>query len=592
MKQLRRLILLARKYWSTLLLASFGVIGASLLNLVTPEIVRRLTASLTGKDGADPNMIIMFCAVLIGAYLIRAACRFISLCVSHLAAWRFVPDVTLKVYEKLQSMSLGYFHDKQTGDIMSRMINDTRQAEVLIAHSLPDFASNALIVGGVCVMMFRINPRLAALTLIPVPLVVVISRLFSSKVAPLFRINQRVLGEINGMTQDNLSGMKEIQAFAQETHERGRMAEKMREYSQVNINANIAAAFYHPGVEFLTSLGTVIVVAFGGMMANRGAMPVADVVGFIMYLSLFYQPLAILARLAEDVQHSFASAIRVFEVLDAESDVKEAPDASVMESCSGEVSFDDVTFYYNDQEPVLRDVSFTAKPGEMVAIVGPTGVGKTTVISLLERFYDPVRGAVRLDGCDISKLTLKSLRDQVSMVLQDTFLFNASISDNIAYGKPGASRLEIAEAARAANAEEFIAQMPAGYDTMVGERGVRLSGGQKQRIAIARAILRASPILVLDEATSSVDSQTESEIQLAIEKLAGTRTILVIAHRLSTVMRADKILVMKEGAIVERGTHEELIRAGGMYADMYRLQREGRRLSRDADLIMFDVNGK
>jgi ABC-type multidrug transport system fused ATPase/permease subunit len=472
------------------------------------------------------------------------------------------------------------------------MINDTRQAEMLIAHALPDLTSNALIVAGVAVMMFRINPRLALFTMIPVPFVVVISRLFSKKVTPLFRINQRVLGEVNGMTQDNLSGMKEIQSFAQEAQEHGKMAVKMKEYSQVNINANYASALYHPSIEFFTSLGTVVVVAFGGWMAGQGTMPVADVVGFIMYLSLFFQPLAVLARLAEDVQHSYASAIRVFDILDAETDVPEAPDAAVLAACEGEVTFENVTFHYNEQEPVLRDVSFNAKPGEMLAIVGPTGVGKTTVLSLLERFYDPIKGAVRLDGHNIASLTLKSLRDQISMVLQDTFLFNATIADNIAYGRPGAAMDEIIAAARAANAEEFIGAMPSGYMTMVGERGVRLSGGQKQRIAIARAILRGTPILVLDEATSSVDTETESEIQIAIDRLAGSRTILVIAHRLSTVMRADQILVMKEGSIVERGTHGELVGAGGMYARMYRLQQEGRRLSRDADLILFDENAE
>ncbi|MCL2060539.1 MAG: ABC transporter ATP-binding protein, partial [Oscillospiraceae bacterium] len=356
MNHLRRLVVLARQYWSTLLLATLGVIGASLLNLVTPEIVRRLTASLTQTGGVDTQMLFMFSAVLVGAYLIRSACRFVSIAISHLAAWRFVPDITLRVYDKLQSFSLKYYHDKQTGDIMSRMINDTRQAEMLIAHALPDLTSNALIVVGVAVMMFRINPRLALFTMIPVPFVVAISRLFSKKVTPLFRINQRVLGEVNGMTQDNLSGMKEIQAFAQEGHEHDKMAVKMREYSQVNINANYASAMYHPSIEFFTSLGTVIVVAFGGWMAGQGTMPVSDVVGFFMYLSLFYQPLAVLARLAEDVQHTYASAIRVFDILDAKSDVQEAPGAAALESCAGEIAFENVTFHYNEREPVLKDV--------------------------------------------------------------------------------------------------------------------------------------------------------------------------------------------------------------------------------------------
>ena len=567
-----RLILMAKRHWGTLAVACLGIIGAALLNLVTPEIVRRLTASLELPGGANTQLLVLFSLILVGAYLLRAVCRFISLAISHLAAWRFVPELTLTVYDKLQSLSMRYFHDKQTGELMSRMINDTRQIEILVAHALPDLVSNVLIVVSVAVMLFCINWQLALLTLIPVPLVVLVGGQFSKRVAPLFRINQQVLGELNGVLQDNLSGMKEIQTFGQEGTEHEKMVKRCKRYSEVNIRANFANAFFNPAVEFLTSLGTVIVVGLGGFMASRQAMPVSDVVGFLMYLSLFYQPLAILARLVEDVQMAYASAVRVFDVLDAESEVKEEPDAGELKAERGEVSFEQVSFRYEEKEPVLEDVSFTAAPGRMLAIVGPTGEGKSTLISLLERFYDPLQGTIRIDGQDIRGVTLASLRSQISLVLQDTFLFNGTIAQNISYGMPDASVEQIVQAAVTARADGFIQGMPDGYNTVVGERGVRLSGGQKQRRAIARAVLRQTPILVLDEATSAVDTETECEIQAAIEQLSGTRTIIVIAHRLSTVMRADQILVLHHGRIAEQGTHQELLEKNGVYARLCHVQ--------------------
>ncbi len=567
-----RLLLMAKRHWGTLAIACLGIIGAALLNLVTPEIVRKLTASLELPGGPAANTLAFYAVVLTAAYLLRAVCRFISLAISHLAAWRFVPELTLTVYDKLQSLSLKYYQDKQTGELMSRMVNDTRQIEILVAHALPDLISNALIVLAVAVMLFCINWQLALLTLIPVPLVVLVGGQFSKRVAPLFRINQQVLGSLNGVLQDNLSGMKEIQTFGQEQREHDKMVKRCKRYSEVNIRANFANAFFNPGIEFLTSLGTVIVVGIGGLMASQQSLAVSDVVGFLMYLSLFYQPLAILARLVEDVQMAYASAVRVFDVLDAESDVQETENAKELQVCAGEVSFEHVSFFYQEEEPVLNDISFKAAPGKMLAIVGPTGVGKSTVISLLERFYDPISGRVCIDGQDIREVTLSSLRSQISLVLQDTFLFNGTIAENIAYGMPEASPQEIEEAAKAARAHEFIMEMPQGYETVVGERGFRLSGGQKQRLSIARAVLRRTPILVLDEATSAVDTETECEIQAAIEELSGTRTLIVIAHRLSTVMRADQILVLHQGKIAEQGTHEELLKQEGIYAKLCHVQ--------------------
>lgn len=559
---------MAKPWWGELILTVISLLAASLLSLVTPEAIRKLTALLGTPGDATTALILKYCGILVGAYLLRALCRFLSMWQAHVAAWNFVGYLTSLCYDKLQSLSMRYYSDKQTGEIMSRMINDTRQLEVLIAHSLPDMATNVIVVAGVAVMIFRINPLLALYTLIPVPFILLLSRLFTTKVAPLFKINQEVLAGLNGHTQDNLSGMKEIQAFGKEGKESLGMKDYCRHYSFVNIRANFYNAMYHPAVEFITSIGTVIVMGAGGYFVMRGRMSTADIVGFFMYLSLFYSPLSALARLAEDIQVSRACGNRVLELLDTESEIKEDDDAKDIPTCSGDVRFDNVVFGYSGDSKVLDGISFDVKPGKMLALVGATGVGKTTIVSLLERFYDPQSGKITIDGHDIRHATLSSLRKNISIVLQDVFLFNGTVYENIAYGAENATEEEVYAAAKTACADEFIREMPEGYMTKIGERGVRLSGGQKQRIAIARAVLRKTPILVLDEATSAVDNETEAQIQKAIENLSGSHTLIVIAHRLTTIMKADDIIVLHDGKIAEEGTHDELMKKGGIYCGM------------------------
>ncbi len=559
---------MAKPWWGELVVTVISLLAASLLSLVTPEAIRKLTALLGTPGDATTALILKYCTILVGAYLLRALCRFLSMWQAHVAAWNFVGYLTSLCYDKLQSLSMRYYSDKQTGEIMSRMINDTRQLEVLIAHSLPDMATNVIVVLGVAVMIFRINPLLALYTLIPVPFILLLSRLFTTKVAPLFKINQEVLAGLNGHTQDNLSGMKEIQAFGKEGKESLGMKDYCRHYSFVNIRANFYNAMYHPAVEFITSIGTVIVMGAGGYFVMRGRMSTADIVGFFMYLSLFYSPLSALARLAEDIQVSRACGNRVLELLDTESEIKEEDDAKDIPTCSGDVRFDNVVFGYSGDSKVLDGISFDVKPGKMLALVGATGVGKTTIVSLLERFYDPQSGKITIDGHDIRHATLSSLRKNISIVLQDVFLFNGTVYENIAYGAENATEEEVYAAAKTACADEFIREMPEGYMTKIGERGVRLSGGQKQRIAIARAVLRKTPILVLDEATSAVDNETEAQIQKAIENLSGSHTLIVIAHRLTTIMKADDIIVLRDGKIAEEGTHDELMKKGGIYCGM------------------------
>ena len=566
---IKRLLEFVKPWRGSIIVTIISLIIASLLSLVTPEAVRRLTALLGGSDNLTLSIILTYVLIMVGAYLLRAFFRFISMWQAHIAAWKFVADITNRCYNKLQRLSPAYYSNKQTGEIMSRMINDTRQLELLIAHTIPDLATNVIVILGVCVMIFLINWKLALFTMIPVPIIIWLSRVFVTKVAPLFTINAEVLAGLNGMTQDNLSGMKEIQAFCRERAEATRFTDYCKLYSYVNIRANFFSAMYHPSVEFMTSIGTVVVMGVGGVLAMGGNMSTADIVGFFMYLSLFYTPLSTLARLAEDINVAGASAKRVFALLDEEEKIVELKDADTLESAEGRIDFDNVTFAYGDGGTVLDNVSFTAAPGEMVAIVGATGVGKTTIVSLIERFYDPVSGRVLLDGKDIKHLTLDSLRSNISLVSQDVFLFNGTVYDNIAFGDSNATEDEVRDAAVLACADDFIRDMPDGYQTKIGERGVRLSGGQKQRIAIARAVLRKTPVMILDEATSAVDNETEAMIQTAIENLTGRQTLIVIAHRLTTIMKADKIIVLKDGKIAEQGTHNELLERKGIYSEMF-----------------------
>ena len=572
MKSVIRMVKMARKYWGLVIMSFILSLLATVLSMVTPWMVSQLTAGLNSAAGVDMELIVAFSLILIGSYLLRWLFKFLAFLISHYAAWSFLPFLTNSVYDKLQRLSMRFYHDKQTGELMSRAVNDARQMELLFAHALPDLMSSILITVLVTVVLFTINTTLAALTMIPIPLIIIASAYFMRKVGPLMAKNQRALGELNAALQDNISGIKEIQAFGQEDKEYQKISEIADRHAKGVIKWSKMNSFFAPMIEFLTAVGTILVIAFGGYLAVKGDMTAADIVGFILYLSLYYQPIATLARLTEDIQVARAGAERVVEILDAFEEITDSPDAIEMTECDGTVEFKNVSFHYQPEQPILKDINFRASAGQMIALVGPTGVGKTTLVSLLERFYDPVEGQVIISGTDIRDVTINSLRRHVSVILQDVFLFNGTIADNIAYGVGEASREEIEQAAIIASADKFINETQNGYDTYIGERGVRLSGGQKQRIAIARAVLRDTPILIMDEATAAVDVETEMEIQKAVATLVGNRTVFVIAHRLSTVKKADTILVLENGRIVESGRHDELVSSGGLYQRLCLIQ--------------------
>lgn len=586
MKVLWRIAKEAKKYRRLLIIAIISTLLLTLINLSAPRLLTQMTAIVEGGiDEQGMRDIVWLAVLLLVLYLLRVLFRFLSNYLSHCAAWRCVQDLRMKVYDRIQSFSIGFFHDKQTGDLMSRVVNDTAEFELLYAHILPESVTNFVTLVGVTIILFSINTRLALLTCIPIPFIFYSGWILTYKVRPNFRAMRRNIAELNAQLQDNFSGIREIQVFGQQDYESERVEEKASNVTKSMLRALKLSGIFHPSVEFLTALGTVFVVGFGGYFAYQGSMTVSDIVGFLLYLTLFYTPITGLAQLLENAQQALAGAERVLEILDTQSEVRDLPGAKPLKEVQGRVRFEDVSFHYQDSVPVLSNISFEAEPGQMVALVGPTGVGKTTLVQLLTRFYDPVSGKITVDGFDLRDVTCESLHGQISMVLQDTFLFNGTIAENIAYARPDATRDQIIEAATRAQVYDDILEMPDGLDTHVGERGTKLSGGQKQRIAIARAILRDAPILILDEATAAVDIKTEAQIQKAIHDLAGSRTVFAIAHRLSTIRRADIILVISEGKIVQRGTHAELVRADGLYRELCETQ------NGDMDFIAKDTEG-
>jgi ATP-binding cassette subfamily B protein len=486
-----------------------------------------------------------------------------------------VADVRTHIYEHLQRLSLRFYEDKQTGQLMSRVINDTDLFEQLIAHAVPDIAVNVITLIGVSAVLLSLNWRLTLLTMIPIPLLVVAMRIYARYVRPAFRERQKELGDLNALLNDNISGIREIKAFTREDEELMRISHGIDRYRRSLLKALRLMATFQPFVTFTSSIGTLIVIYFGGRLAFNQVLSVADLVAFFLYLDLFYQPVRGLSDSWEQIQSSLAGADRVADLLAEEPELQSSPGAiELAERSTGRISFQNVSFSYTEGISVLENISLEIPSRHVIALVGPTGVGKSTFVSLIPRFYDVIDGAILLDGQDVRQVNLESLRRQVSIVLQDVFLFHGTVRENILFGRPEATEAEIIEAAKIANAHSFIMALPEGYDTLIGERGIKLSGGQKQRLSIARAVLKDAPILILDEATSSVDTETELLIQQALERLMIGRTTLIIAHRLSTVRNANLIVVLEGKHIAEMGTHAELLEQNGLYYRLYNVQRQ------------------
>jgi ATP-binding cassette subfamily B protein/subfamily B ATP-binding cassette protein MsbA len=547
-------------------------VGATAASLASPWLVRELIRAIEGGGGGGVSVIAWISLGLLAALLLQGLFQFFSYWVAHILAWWLCHDLRMALYDHLQRLSLSFYSRRQTGEIQSRVLKDTENVEPLIADVIPEAIANALLFFGVAVILFLLNPGLAALTLIPVPLLVFAVWSIGKRVAKAFENELERMGTLSAAVQDNLSGIREIQIFTREGRERERLGALSARYAAEQVRARRLDGALQPTVLLFSGVGTVVVAFFGGRAALLGQVPVADLVAFILYLAIFYQPLILLSEVSEYTQRALASSKRIAEVLETDAEIKDPPRGIDGGRLEGSVRFEGVDFEYVKGRPVLRGVSFAVEPGETLALVGPTGAGKSTVASLVGRFYDASAGRVLLDGVDVRDMRLSAVRSNVSMVLQDTFLFNGTVMENLRFGNGGASEGEVLRAAEAAGAHGFIRGLPSGYDTPVGERGVKLSGGQKQRLSIARALLKDAPVLVLDEATSSVDAETEAEIQAALDRLMRGRTAIVIAHRLSTVRDADRIAVLDEGRIVQSGRHEDLILQPGLYRKLYQRQ--------------------
>ena len=575
MKPFRLISIYTRKYAFQLSLTIMSMLLLVGVQLILPWIIKTLIETVTTPEAASDSLRIITTLTLtsLGLYILRGILQFMRSYQAHIAGWGVVADVRKHLYRHMQRLSLRFYEDKQTGQLMSQVVNDSDLFEMLIAHALPDVFVNVLTLIGVVAVLSTINVQLLLLSLMPVPLVIIALRIYARYVRPAFRFRQKELGDLNALLNENISGIREIKAFTREDDELVRVSVRIDRYRTSLLRALRLMATFSPFIEFTSSLGTLVVIFFGGRLAIQGVLPLSDLVAFFLYLEILYQPIRMLSNAWENVQGALAGADRISGLLAEDEEVPEDSHATALpEPVHGALSFNNVHFAYSNSEYVLENINLEIPARSVVALVGPTGVGKSTLVSLIPRFYDVQQGTLRLDGIDVRQLELENLRQQISIVLQDVYLFFGTVRENILFGSPDASDEQVEAAAKVANAHEFIQALPDGYNTLIGERGVKLSGGQKQRLSIARAVLKNAPILILDEATSSVDTETELLIQQALERLMIGRTTIIIAHRLSTIRNATKIVVLEGKGIREMGSHDELIALNGLYRRLYTVQ--------------------
>ncbi len=567
---IRRVLLYYKPYWYLLASDLVAVTLISAMTIAVPYLLKIMVDSLI--PAGNLKAVFQLGLLITSMMLVKYGCNFYTLYAGHLMAVKMEKDMRRDLFYHLQTLSFRFFDNRQTGELMSRMINDIGRVTDAVNHAPEDIFLAVTTLLGSYIVLFTMSWKLALICLIPVPIMAAYSGVLGGRIRRGFEgINDAIAG-INAKVENIISGIRVMQSFTREKQERENFDDLNRTYYRSWRSVLWILASFYGGVFLMRDVSRLVIIVAGGLFVISGGMSLGTLVAFLFYVGIYLEPIERLSRTVEMVQRMGAGLRRFFEIMDEESDIREVPGAVKLSVVEGRIDFENVTFSYDTRRHVLRNLNLSIDPGSVVALVGPSGAGKTTFCNLIPRFYEPEEGRVLVDRSDVRHVSLQSLRAAVGMVQQDVFLFTGTIRDNISYGKPGATEEEVEQASRHAGAHEFILELPSGYDTHIGEKGIKLSGGQKQRISIARAFLKNPRILILDEATSSLDTHTEMIIQEALGKLIEGRTTLIIAHRLSTIRNAGEIIVLTEAGIAQRGSHEQLRDQPGLYADLYTAQ--------------------